>query len=122
MKITKRQLRRLILREFKSLNENLGDPIADKAQALLDDGNYPYKVKEISTFVSVNPFDEFDSDVIKTLKKMGLWSGTVYYIETNDFKEAGNVRELISAVAPRALHTSSGGFLGRTVFFKGSKK
>ena len=105
-------------------NDNsLGNPGADKVQDLLNYMGYQYKVKELPYMSGrVNPFDEFNSTVIGTLEKAGMYDENVYYVDTGkDFRAADAIQGLIAdVVGPNnTLHSSSGGFLGRTVFFRG---
>ena len=125
MKLNRKQLRRLIestLNKRNLLESTLGNPTADKIQDGLNQMGHQYKVKEIPYMSGgFNPFDEFDSTVIGTLEKMGMYDKNVYYVDTGrDFKAADEIQGFIADVAGpnNTLHSSSGGFLGRTVFFK----
>lgn len=99
----------------------LGNPVANKVQDGLNQMGYRYKVKEVPYMSGgVNPFDEFDSTVIGTLEKAGMYDENVYYVDTGkDFKAVDEIQGFIDDVAGFTFHSSSGGFLGRTVFFRG---
>ncbi len=124
MKLNRRQLRRLI---ESTLNERyypenaLGNPTADKVQDGLNQMGHQYKVEEVPYMSGgVNPFDEFDSTVIGTLEKAGMYDKNVYYVDTGkDFDAVNEIEGFIDDVAGNTFHSSSGGFLGRTVFFRG---
>ena len=135
MKIDRKSLRRLINRVVlqEMLNPRIGeigsdwpDAIAQKVQTLIEYEGLPFKVKQISIKADGSdqtPREGFDETTYATLLKVGF-TGTVYYIETDSNKTAGEVLKLVQMVVPDVQDTffNSGGndFLTRTVFFKGT--
>ena len=122
MKLNRKKLRKIILNEIHRLNESLS-AVAWKVQELLDYNGHQYEVKEVPYMSGgLNPFDEFDDIVIGTLKKSRMYHDNVFYIDTGkDFRAVDEIfSDVVSVAGERnVMHSSSGGFLGRTIFFRG---